>query len=75
MKDSIELLLADIYALDPSLKERDAEVRAMVNELLKYKPSVTVSEAFAQNLRSNYLLRKRFLRCNRKPFLHLGCAI
>lgn len=55
MHDSLELLLADIYALDPKLRERDAEVRVLVRELLDNKPTVKVSEVFAQNLRAKLL--------------------
>lgn len=55
MQDSLELLLADIYALDPKLRERDTEVRAMVSELLANKPTVKINENFAQNLRAKLL--------------------
>ena len=58
MHDSLELLLADIYALDPTLRERDTEVRAVVSELLKNRPTVKVSEVFAQNLRAKLLTPK-----------------
>jgi len=51
MKDSLELLLKDIYALEPSLRERDAEVRVLVEFLLLNKPEVKVSMDFRESLR------------------------
>ncbi len=58
MQDSLELLLADIYALDPKLRESDTEVRAMVIELLQNKPTVKINENFTNNLRAKLLATK-----------------
>ncbi|HMO77828.1 MAG TPA: hypothetical protein PKA42_00775 [Candidatus Paceibacterota bacterium] len=58
MQDSLELILADIYALEPSLKERDHEVRALVAALLHHKPVATVDKDFAQALRTKLLVSK-----------------
>jgi len=55
MKDSLELLLKDIYALEPSLRERDAEVRVLVEFLLLNKPEVKVSMDFRESLRAKLI--------------------
>ncbi len=52
MNDSLEHILNDIYALDPSLKESDGEVRVLVSALLEAKPGVAPSESFVRELRS-----------------------
>jgi len=58
MKNSLELLLKDIYALEPALFERDDEVRALVESLLLNKPEAKVSEDFAVGLRAKLLTTK-----------------
>lgn len=58
MQPSLEQLLADIYALDASLREQDVEVRALVQQLLIEKPVVLVDPAFRARLRAE-LLKKQ----------------
>lgn len=52
MNDSMEKILKDIYQLDPSLKDRDVEVRNIVKSLIAEKPAVTISESFTKSLRA-----------------------
>ena len=55
MKDSLELIIKDIYTLDPSLVERDGEVRALVSAFSERKPEVLIDAAFVQSLRADLL--------------------
>lgn len=55
MKDSLELIIKDIYTLDPSLVEQDGEVRALVSALSEHKPEVKIDAAFVQSLRADLL--------------------
>ena len=52
MHDPLEHILADIYTLDPSLKENEGEVRVLVSALIEAKPDVVPSEIFVQELRT-----------------------
>ncbi len=47
-----ENIIRDLYALDPSLEERDAEVRSIVNALMSVKPTVSIDPTFVSNLRA-----------------------
>lgn len=58
MQPTLEQLLADIYTLDASLRERDAEVRVLVEQLLAEKPTIAINTAFKARLRSE-LLKKQ----------------
>lgn len=51
MHEPIESILADLYELDPSLKERDAETRALVLALIAAQPHITIDDTFAKSLR------------------------
>ncbi len=53
MHDLLENILNDIYTLDPSLREHDAEVRDMVSVFLAEKPEVKVDTNFAHKLRES----------------------
>ena len=55
MKDSLELIIKDIYALDPSLVERDVEVRALVSAFSAKKPVVEIDAQFVASLRGELL--------------------
>lgn len=65
MQDLVEDILNDIYILDPSLKEQEAEVRVMVLAFLAAKPRVTVDKQFASNLRKSLTLSKKVIE--KKP--------
>ncbi|MDP1689029.1 MAG: beta-propeller domain-containing protein [bacterium] len=57
---NIELILEEIYKVDPLLKDRDTEVRKLVAALLETKPEVQIDEVFITNLKNN-------LRAEMKP--------
>lgn len=50
-----EDILEDIYALDASLRNHDAEVRLLVSELVAAKPEVNPDRAFIAQLRTRVL--------------------
>jgi len=55
MKDSLEHIIEDIYTLEPTLREQDTEVRALVSSLVSAKPAVAVDDAFVRELRRDLL--------------------
>jgi len=55
MHNSTEDIMHDLYELEPSLRERDEEVRALVVALLKAKPDVVIEESFVNHLRQKLL--------------------
>jgi hypothetical protein len=55
MEAKLEAILREIYALEPSLGERDTEVRAMVRALLEARPKVAPDQAFVARLRDEVL--------------------
>jgi len=55
MPDRFEHIIEDIYTLEPTLREQDAEVRALVTSLVSAKPAVAVDDAFVQELRRDLL--------------------
>lgn len=58
MHDLLENILNDIYTLDPSLREQEADVRALVLAFLAEKPSVQVDKQFASKLRESLVQSK-----------------
>lgn len=50
MKESLSAILKDLYALDPSLKERDVEVRALITALMDTRPEVPINPTFIRTL-------------------------
>jgi hypothetical protein len=50
--ESLENIIQDLYALDPSLRERDADVRTIVRVLTYAKPIVSIDHQFVSNLRA-----------------------
>ncbi len=51
MKASIKQFLADLYEIDPSLKDHEAELVPLIEELLANDPSSAPDDAFVQKLR------------------------
>ena len=51
MKPSLQTFLADLYEIDPALREHEAEIIPLVEKLLKSDPSQTPDERFVQSLR------------------------
>ncbi len=59
MHDHIETMLNDLYTLDPSLRERDTDVRNIVHALITHKPAVTIDSVFVTDLRRTLLTTPR----------------
>lgn len=55
MKPHLESILEDIYTLEPDLRERDTEVRAIVTGLLKARPKAAIDPEFRRVLRARVL--------------------
>jgi hypothetical protein len=56
MNDQLDIILKDLYELDPSLREQEGEVRLLVAALLEARPEAAVpSKAFAAKLRQELL--------------------
>ena len=55
MHEPIDDILADLYELDPSLKERDVETRALVSAFQTARPSVVIDGAFVASLREGLI--------------------
>jgi hypothetical protein len=58
MQDLLENILNDIYALDPSLREQEADVRALVLAFLAEKPTIQIDKQFASSLRESLVVSK-----------------
>lgn len=52
MHEHLETIIADLYELDPTLRERDHEVRALVSILSEANPTPQIDEAFVSDLRT-----------------------
>lgn len=59
MTHMIETILADLYAVDSSLKEREPELRQIIAAMLEARPDTEFSEAFFEDLRAQLLERAR----------------
>ena len=57
MPDRFEHIIEDIYTLEPTLREQDTEVRALVTSLVSAKPAVAVDDTFVQSLRRELLIK------------------
>ncbi len=55
MTQDINSILADLYALDPSLKEHEAELVRLIPKLIMARPNVPFSAHFAEELRAQLL--------------------
>jgi hypothetical protein len=51
MHTQVETIIDELYTVDPSLREHEASIRALVTTLINSKPEVIVSETFIRKLR------------------------
>ena len=56
MPNNLELIIKDLYELDPSLRSEDQAVRGLVASLLSNKPVILPEKAFARDLRGKLLV-------------------
>ncbi|HBH45883.1 MAG: hypothetical protein A2445_01600 [Candidatus Jacksonbacteria bacterium RIFOXYC2_FULL_44_29] len=62
MDKQIDLILQDLYRLDPSLKQYDGQLRPLVNELIAARPQAVLDEKFRRELRVKILERVAVLK-------------
>lgn len=58
MEAKVEAILREIYALEPSLRERDGEVRATVGALLEARPRIAPDSAFVARLKDEIITKQ-----------------
>ncbi|GEM_PF-4427639 len=51
--NSIEEILAELYAIDPSFKRHEGDLRSLVRRLRLAKPDFSIDDAFVRRLRSD----------------------
>ncbi len=54
-QQSIQIILDDLYKIDPSLKVHQPELIKLIEELIKAKPDVLINEQFRQELKQKIL--------------------
>lgn len=65
MKPDVDTIINELYEIDPTLKERGADIRILVTTLLEARPDVVISENFLTSLRARLL--ERTLHTSPKP--------
>ncbi len=82
-ESKINQILSELYALDPSLREEEKMLIAILEKMLRARPAVKVDEVFAQNLKralmSHPFQKKQnfisyFSSMVKKPVLFAGAA-
>ena len=53
--DNIEQILKELYEIDPSLKQYEAQVKSIISEMVKAKPDTKFDAAFAASLTQNLI--------------------
>lgn len=56
-KKQLSDILSDLYALDPSLRNREKELMPLIEKLIKAKPQTALNEAFAAELKKQLLAK------------------
>lgn len=79
----IEQILSELYTLDPSLRDEEKTLIAILEKMLRARPAVKVDELFAQNLKRTLMdvpIQKKsnfisyFSSMIKKPVLFAGAA-
>ncbi len=53
----VEKIIGELYEIDPTIKEREADIRALVTVLAESKPVLVVNAVFLEKLRTDLLWR------------------
>lgn len=64
-EDFINKILEDIYQVDPSLKNKEKELRLIIVELLAGRPDTQFSKEFAENLRGEIFQKISEIKLNK----------
>ncbi len=59
-RDTTDIIMRELIALDPTFAEKEADARALVTLLTAEKPNVTIDEIFVRNLRARLLVPHTF---------------
>jgi Ca-activated chloride channel family protein len=66
--DGIEKILQDLFDFDPSLRQKEAEMRKIIRDLLADRPDTGFDEAFQDQLKNRLLEAFSEQHPKRKPF-------
>src|SRR3989344_3461504 len=55
--DNIEQILIELYGIEPSLRQNEAEVKKIVSDMLEARPDTKFDAAFAASLRQRLMLK------------------
>lgn len=76
--NQINILLQELYDIEPSLRNNEKEALEIVNALLKIKPKIEVSDAFKKRLRNQLMVeieKRKSRQFDIKNFLKVGSSI
>lgn len=55
MSVNIKEVLNELYALDPDLREKESEIKKIIERMIKNRPVVEINEVFQRELRAKIL--------------------
>lgn len=76
--NQINILLQELYDIEPSLRNNEKEALEIVNALLSIKPKIEVSEAFKKRLRNQLMVeieKRKSRQFDIKNFFKVGSSI
>lgn len=65
-EEKIQMILEDLFTLDPSLKEHEEALRKAVHTLLEARPDAELDDAFRARLREELLAKATHMRFRKK---------
>jgi hypothetical protein len=52
MEKNVKNILEELYLIDPSLREKEDELKKIIKTMMEIKPNVEIDEKFKENLRN-----------------------
>ncbi len=68
MSVNIKDILDELYALDPDLREKESEIKKIIEKMMKNRPEVEINETFRSELREKIM---REIASMKKPAVWL----
>ncbi len=68
MSVNIKDILDELYALDPDLREKESEIKKIIEKMMKNRPEVEINETFRAELRQKIM---REIAAMKKPAVWL----
>jgi hypothetical protein len=68
MSVNIKDILDELYALDPDLREKESEIKKIIEKMMKNRPEVEINETFRTELREKIM---REIASMKKPAVWL----